>query len=68
MKLFRGKNSIKLIIAIVLIIAVVIGAVQYIKYYINKENVKNMQADLLLVQAKVEIVKANNSLNFIYQK
>lgn len=63
MKLFRGNNSIKLIIAIVLIIAVVIGAVQYIKYYINKENVKNMQADLLLVQAKVEIVKSNNSLN-----
>ena len=63
MKNIISKSSVKLTIGIVLILAIVIGAVHYVKYYINRENIKNMQADLLLVQAKVEIVKANYSIN-----
>ena len=63
MKNIMSKSSVKIIIGILIITAVVVGAVQYVKYYLNKENIKNMQADMLLVQAKVEIVKANYSLN-----
>ena len=63
MKQEEGKSSVKLIIGIVVIIIAIIGIVQYAKYYINKEKVKNLQADLLLVQAIVEIAKANNNLN-----
>lgn len=63
MRNMMTKSSVKIIIGVILITAVVIGAVQYVKYYLNKEKIKNMQADILLVQAKVEIVKANNSLN-----
>ena len=63
MKQKVGKSSVKLVIGIVVIIIAVIGIVQYAKYYINKEKVKNLQADILLVQAKVEIAKANNNMN-----
>ena len=35
----------------------------YIKNSLEKEKVKNMQADLLLVQAKVEIVAGNYNMN-----
>lgn len=63
MKNIFSKSSVRLTIGVVLIVAIVVGAVHYIKYYINKENIKNVQADLLLVQAKVEIVKANYSMN-----
>lgn len=60
---FLSRNSGKRIIGMLLIVFVVICSVQYISYYIKKEKAKNLQADLLLVQAKVEIVKTNNDLN-----
>ncbi len=63
MKYETGKGSIKLIIAIAVIIAVVIFGVNYAMKLIKKENVKNVQADILLVQAKVKIVKGNYSVN-----
>lgn len=63
MKHEEGKSSIKLIVAILLIGVVVILGFNYAKNIINKEKVKNLQADLLLVQAKVEIVKGNNNMN-----
>ena len=60
---FLSKNSGKRIIVLLLIIFAVICFVQYINYYVKKEKAKNFQADILLVQAKVEIVKTNNDMN-----
>ena len=59
----EGRSSIKLVIAITVITVIVILGGLYIKNLISKEKVKNMQADLLLVQAKVEIVKGNYNMN-----
>lgn len=59
----EGKSSIKLIFAII-VIAVVVGlGVKYTLDFINKEKVKNLQADLLLVKAKIEICKGNYDMN-----
>lgn len=59
----KGKSSIKLIFAII-VIAVVVGlGVKYTLDFINKEKVKNLQADLLLVKAKIEICKGNYDMN-----
>ncbi len=63
MKQECGKGFIKLILAIAVIIVVVIIGIGYAKDVIKKENAKNMQADLLLVQAKVEMVKGNYNMN-----
>lgn len=63
MKSEEGKSSVKLIIAIVVIAAVVIVGAKFAIDYINKEKVKNTQADLLLVKAKIEILKGNNGMN-----
>ncbi len=63
MKQEEGKSSIKLIIAIAVIIIVVILGVRYAMDFLKKENVKDLQVDLLLVKAKIEIVKGNYSLN-----
>ena len=59
----EGKGSIKLIIAIVAIIVVGIFGFKYVKEFMNKESAKDLQADLLLIQNKVEIVKGNYSMN-----
>ena len=59
----EGKGLIKLIIPVAIIIVAVIFGVRYAQNYIKSENNKNLQADLLLVQNKVEIVKGNNSMN-----
>ncbi len=58
-----GKGFIKLILAIVVIIVVIIFGVKYIREFFNKEEVKDLQADLLLIQNKVEILKGNYSMN-----
>ena len=57
------KNSIGRIITIAIIIAVVIVGVKYTKDFLAKENVKDVQADLLLVKAKVETLKGKYSMN-----
>lgn len=63
MKHEEAKSSIKLIIAIAAIIIVVIIGVNYAMNFFKKENAKNLQADLLLIKAKVEIIKGNYSVN-----
>lgn len=63
MKQECGKGFMKLILAIAVIIAVAIIGVRYTKDVIKTENAKDMQADLLLVQAKVEMVKGNYNMN-----
>lgn len=59
----EGKSSVKLVITIAVIVAIVIVGINYVKNVIDKENVKNMQADLLLVQGKVKVVKGNHDMN-----
>lgn len=63
MKFEGGKSSIKLVIAIAIIVVIVFVGVKYVLNLINRENVKNLQADMLLVQAKVEIIKGNYSVD-----
>ena len=63
MNLNAGRSYIKLIIAIVIIIAVLIIGINYVLSIIKRESVKDVQADLLLIQAKVNIVKGNYSVN-----
>lgn len=62
----KEKSSIgimKLLVIIIVIAIVIILGVLYLKKEINKENIKNMQADLLLVQAKIELVKGNYGMD-----
>ena len=63
MKQEEGKGFIKSIFAFVIIAIVIVLAVMYAKDAIKKEQVKNMQADLLLVQSKVEIAAGNYNMN-----
>ena len=63
MKNEEGKGSKKLIIAIVVIGIVVALGVRYTIEFFNKESIKDLQADLLLVKAKIEVVKGNNSMD-----
>lgn len=58
-----GKSSIKLVVAIAVIAVVTVLGVRYALDFIKKENVKDVQADLLLVRAKIEILKGNNGMN-----
>ncbi len=59
----EGKGSIKLILAIGVIILVVFFGTRYAIDFFKKEDVKNMHNDILLVQGKIETVKANYSMN-----
>lgn len=63
MKEKKGIGFAKLIIGIIVIIVVVIFGVSYVKKIIDKEKIKNVQADLLLVQAKIELVKGNYNMS-----
>ena len=63
MKLQNGKRIIIVSISIAIIIAVVVIIAQYIMGIVKREKTKELQADLLLVQAKVEIVKGKNNMN-----
>ena len=58
----KGYRFAKLIIGIIVIIVVVIFGVSYVKKLLIKKN-KNVQADLLLVQAKIELVKGNYNMS-----
>ncbi len=58
-----GKSTIKLIIAIAVIIAVVLVGVKFAIDFFKKEDIKNTQADLLLIKAKIEILKGNYDMN-----
>ena len=40
-----------------------IFGIRYIIDFVNKEKVKNFQADLLLIKAKIEIYKGNYDMN-----
>ena len=59
----NGKGTVKWIIVICLIIVVVFAIVHYVIGIIKREKAKELQADLLLVQANVEIVKGKNNVN-----
>ena len=59
----RIKRIINYTIAIAAIVAVVIFIINYIMGINKREKIKEMQADLLSVQAKVEILKGKNSVN-----
>lgn len=63
MKTENGIGYIKLILGICIIIVAVVFAVSYVKKEIKKENVEEMQLDLLLVQGKVELLQGNHSMN-----
>ena len=54
---------IRLLIAIIIIIVVTITGFSYIKNIFKNEDVKNFESDLLLVQAKVELVKGTNIMD-----
>ena len=56
------KRATKFFIIICAIIAVIAVLGFYIRNIVIKEKLKSMQADLLLVQAKVEILKGKNSV------
>lgn len=57
------KRATKFFIIICAIIAVIAVLGFYIRNIVIKEKLKSMQADLLLVQAKVEILKGKNSVS-----
>lgn len=59
----KGKGTVKWIVIICAIALIVFFIVQHITGIVKKEKVKELQADLLLVQAKVEIVKGKNNVN-----
>ncbi len=59
----NGKGTVKWILVICAIIAVVFVFAYYISTVIKREKTKELQADLLLVQAKVEIVRGRNDMN-----
>lgn len=58
-----GKGTIKLIVILGLILVVVLGGLLYTRKAVKDEEKKDLQADLLLIQAKIEIVKGKNSIN-----
>lgn len=57
------KRVVKYSFIMILIIIVVALLTMYIRNIIKKEKIKEMQSDLLQVQAKVEIVKGKNSVS-----
>lgn len=63
MKKNVGIGYLKLLIWIFIILAVIVVSVFYIRKEIKKEEVKNFQADMLLVQAKVELIKGKNNVD-----
>ena len=63
MKQENGKGTVKFIFIICVILIVGFGIFKYVQSLINKEQVKDLHADMLLVQAKVEMVKGKNSVN-----
>ena len=63
MKQKKGTGFAKLIVLIIIISSVVFIGVKYIKKEIKNKYIKNVQADLLLIQAKIEIVKGKYSVD-----
>lgn len=63
MKYVHGRNTIKLIVAIIIIAIVVILGVRYAIKFIKSEKVKELQYDMLLVKNKTEIFYAKHTLN-----
>lgn len=59
----KGKSSIKLIVAIVIIVALVTAGVIYLRKFLSNESIKDLQYDMLLVKTKTETVKSKNVLN-----
>ena len=59
----RIKRIVSYAVAISIIVAVVFVIANYVAKIDKRERVKELQADLLAVQAKVEILKGKNSVN-----
>lgn len=59
----RGKSSVKLFVAIAVIIVLVVVGTRHAIDFFNREKIKNTQADLLLVKAKIEVLKGNYDMN-----
>ena len=59
----KGKSSIKLIVAIVIIVALITAGVIYLRKFLSNESIKDLQYDMLLVKTKTETVKSKNVLN-----
>lgn len=59
----RGKSSLKLVVAIAVIMVLVIVGTKNVIEFFKKENIKNTQADMLLVKAKIEVLKGNYEMN-----
>ncbi len=59
----EGKSSIKLVLVIAVIVFVIVLGVRYTMDLIQKEKVKNLQADMLIVKTKVETLKGKHTLN-----
>jgi hypothetical protein len=58
-----GKSSVKLVLAIAVITVFAVIGVRYAMDFFRRENIKNTQADLLLVKAKIEVLKGNYDMN-----
>ena len=63
MKQENGKGTVKFVFIICAILIVGFGIFKYVQSLINKEQVKDLHADMLLVQSKIEMVKGKNSVN-----
>ena len=57
------KRIVKFVFIICAILIVGFGIFKYVQSLINKEQVKDLHADMLLVQSKIEMVKGKNSVN-----
>lgn len=63
MKQKSSMGYLRLIIAIVIICVVVVFGFNYVKKMIDNEQNKNFQADLLLIQAEVELIKGKHEMD-----
>lgn len=59
----NGIGYMKLIMIATVIVIVIIGGVIFAKKQIKSEQVKNIQADLLLIQGKVEVLKGKYNMD-----
>ena len=59
----KGIGFVKLVIGIIVIVVVAIIGISYVRKEIDKEKTKNVQADLLLVQAKIEMARGNYNID-----
>lgn len=63
MKQKSSKGLLKLVIIIFIIVGIIVVLVNYIEELLHKEDINNVQNDLLLVQAKVELYAGNYNID-----